>query len=827
MSKQKRSHRFVILFLMLALAVPLLPATTSYAQTATVPDGYIGIYTPQDLSHIRNNLSGNYILMSDLNMTTFTSAGEGWIPIGTKESPFTGILDGNGHSITGLRIYKPVVNTVSFVGGLFAYADGIQIRDLNFSGNYDVTVMRATRYNYLGGLVGYGTGIHVTNTTVALKAKARAETVIVGGIVGFADAPQDFATEKTYLENCSVSGEINGVSKDFDLGGLAGRTVSLKATGCNNSLSIYGLVTVETKNANIGGIAGSVQSFGISNCTNKGKITPEVSTRLVPSSATITGGGIAGRMNASATSQAPLEASISGCINEGPVVSYQKGYLFLGGIAGVMTNSTITNCINRGKVVSSGLRNEGAAAGILSTNSGAIIGCTNEGTIIASGGGSAGISVDNSGTISRCINHGDAGIAGICANNSGTVQQCYNTGTIGSYVGFASSGGIVGSNAGLIEDCYNIGQVVSAVSGGIAADNGLNTSTIRRCYNVGILKAQPNAAGGIAASNIGTIGHSYYYGAGAVGVANNDGTNNSIKLNYSQLLADASFVGFDFVENDSPAVWVISSNSGMPILKGLKEVYLKSLAVQKQPLTRSYLLNKTASFNGLGLKATYSNGKTTLIDSGFSLSSYTKTAGDKTITASYLGKSASFIIHYDKLNLFIEDSTVIRVDWSPIPNATTVRIYWASAAAGPYQYKVTTSSPQFGFEGLGYGKVQYFKIRPMYGSTPGTVSPYAAIRMRPNAPAAIRAEIANNAYTGEGLYVKWAPTIYSERYELSYSLNVGGPYTKLASTFESTSYLHANAVKGTRYYYAVRSYVIVDGVKVYSEYSGIATALNL
>jgi hypothetical protein len=832
MKKRKKSSRLLALLLMLALAAPLIPATAVYAQTTTVPEGFIGIYTPQDLSDMRNNLSGKYILMNDLDMTAFTAAGDGWQPIGTKTGPFTGILDGNSHSITGFRIYKPVVNTVSFVGGLFAYADGVQIRDLNLSANYDVTVMRATRYNYLGGLIGYGKGVHVSGTKVTLKAKARAESIIVGGIIGFADAPADWTTQKTYLQNCTTSGEINGVSRDFDMGGMAGRTVSIEASGCTNSINLYGLVTVENTRSNIGGIAGTVHSFDLSGCTNKGKITPEISTKLVPTSASAGGGGIVGRKIISDSLSQPLVTSITGCINQGAVGSFQKGGLDLGGIAGLLSNPTITNCTNYGKVVSSGLQNEGAAGGILARNyEGTINNCTNEGVIAAYGGISGGIAATNTGSIALCMNHADIGAAqyagGICADNQGTVQQCYNSGIIsdGLYQDGAC-GGISGVNTASISDCYNTGQIVADSPSGISGYNGREAS-IKNCYSVGILNVSLWEAAGVVANNYGSIEDTYYYGTVTKGTIDNDGTDNSKKLSYTQLLNASSFVGFDFTEDDTPAVWEISPNSGMPILKGLKEVYLTSLTVQKQPLTRSYLINKTASFKGLGLKATYSNGKTTLIDKGFSLSSYTKTAGDKTITASYLGKSASFTIHYDKLNLFIEDSTVIRVDWSPIPNATSVRIYWASAAAGPYKYQATTTVPQFGFEGLGYGKVQYFKIRPMYGSTAGAVSPYAAIRMKPNAPASIRAEIAANTYTGEGLYVKWDPTFYAENYELYYSQNVGGPYTKLATLFEKNSYLHASATKGTRYYYVIRSYVVENGVKIYSDYSGIATGLSL
>ena len=78
-----------------------------YPHLTEVPEGYIGIYTPEDLNKIRNNLDKNYILMNDISFSDedFQENGEyyndkqGWIPIGSESSPFTGIFNGNSYSI--------------------------------------------------------------------------------------------------------------------------------------------------------------------------------------------------------------------------------------------------------------------------------------------------------------------------------------------------------------------------------------------------------------------------------------------------------------------------------------------------------------------------------------------------------------------------------------------------------------------------------------------------------------------------------------------------------------------------------------------------------
>ena len=76
---------------------------------------YIPIYTIEELYSVRNNLSGSYILMNDIDLSEATAVGgdwdfmgNGWNPIGSGDiygnGAFSGEFDGNGHKITGMRI---------------------------------------------------------------------------------------------------------------------------------------------------------------------------------------------------------------------------------------------------------------------------------------------------------------------------------------------------------------------------------------------------------------------------------------------------------------------------------------------------------------------------------------------------------------------------------------------------------------------------------------------------------------------------------------------------------------------------------------------------
>ena len=94
-----------------------------------VPEGWIGIYTAEDLDAVRYDLEGNYILMEDLTFdpADFESGGRfegGWTPIGDEDKPFTGIFNGNGHVIRGLTVNaendSSAFKTQNYVG-LFGY----------------------------------------------------------------------------------------------------------------------------------------------------------------------------------------------------------------------------------------------------------------------------------------------------------------------------------------------------------------------------------------------------------------------------------------------------------------------------------------------------------------------------------------------------------------------------------------------------------------------------------------------------------------------------------------------------------------------------------
>ena len=82
--------------------------------------GYLLVYDYDSMRNtISQNMGGKIMLANDIDCT-----GKSWSPLGT----FTGILNGNGHTIKGLR----VVDGNSSYTGMFRYSNGCTIQNIRF-----------------------------------------------------------------------------------------------------------------------------------------------------------------------------------------------------------------------------------------------------------------------------------------------------------------------------------------------------------------------------------------------------------------------------------------------------------------------------------------------------------------------------------------------------------------------------------------------------------------------------------------------------------------------------------------------------------------------
>ena len=241
-----------ILFNLLVFGILILGLhINANAQETSVPDGYTGIYNIADLSGIRNNPSGKYILMNDIDMTEDTKKGGdwdngmGWTPI----EEFSGVLDGNGHQIIGMNIYTDT--------------------DESAEETWNVGLI---------GLLNNGSIKNLGMKNVNIDVKARHVGALVGRIE-FKNSPKT-----SVIKNCYISGDIrntNGYNTYYSSGGIAGyirANVYSDDTVIENCLNMAN-ITVGTASADsyAGGILGNCwgadfDSKVCKNCYSIGKI---------------------------------------------------------------------------------------------------------------------------------------------------------------------------------------------------------------------------------------------------------------------------------------------------------------------------------------------------------------------------------------------------------------------------------------------------------------------------------------------------------------------------------------------------------------------------
>lgn len=331
--------------LCLCMALSCIPVSAFAADT----DSTVEITTAAQLYELSQSVSAGkyhadktYKLMNDIDLSEYNE----WIPIGCYLKPFTGTFDGQEHVITGMKIEN------AEYAGLFGYVKGMseeekaQVKNVIVK-DAKIQVGSGDNYSYSAGAV---VGCYDKNTNALNGCEMRGGSIhgynMVGGIAGNNDS--------AVIENCSVTGSVNGTSDD--IGGIAGHnfkgiikncfvigTVSGYrgvggVTGCNNQESVIQNCYVTGK------IIGKSNEYGDSQYA--GGITGENRGEIINSylSGTVSGeeyiGGIAGGANCNGTA-----STIRNCYAVGTV----SGAKYVGGIVGSNgykdeEKCTIQNC---------------------------------------------------------------------------------------------------------------------------------------------------------------------------------------------------------------------------------------------------------------------------------------------------------------------------------------------------------------------------------------------------------------------------------------------------------------------------------------------------
>ena len=288
------------------------------------------------LSGVTQNTSANAVLTADIvvNKNVLKSDGtvnEGtfkeWTPIGNtcngSYSPYTGIFEGQNHTISGLYFKQENTSEVGFFGYNGGKISNVGILNSYFCG-----------FSRVGGVCGYNSS---TITNCYNK----------GVVDGTADGASSFGgvcgCNLGILTNCYNTGIVKG---QLFVGGVSGDN-NKTITNCYNT----GIVSGQSY---VGGIDGD-NSGTITNCNNEGKVSGTEDYV----------GGVSGDNN----------KTITNCYNTGIV----SGQSYVGGVNGYNKNGTIINCNTTGEVNGTGSHVGGVIG--MNLSNGTITNCYYDSTV--------------------------------------------------------------------------------------------------------------------------------------------------------------------------------------------------------------------------------------------------------------------------------------------------------------------------------------------------------------------------------------------------------------------------------------------------------------
>lgn len=438
-------------------------------------DGAMPLLASEWSSYIRNahqlqlmalDLSADYTLANDIDASA-TNGKDIWLggsfaSVGNNATPFTGQLDGQGHTIDGLHILRGSNNYV----GLFGSIENATLQDFN------LTNATIEGFNYVGALAGYAMRSHINNVSASGTVTGNQ---YVGGMVGYGAEVQ--------IDNASSAGSVSG---DTVVGGLAGQvagastisnsqsSASSSATGVGTVGGLVGLNQGTVADSSATGTVQGTNFIGGLIGNNAGTVRDSHATGNVGGTAVL--GGLVGLHNGGSIDNSYAEGDVSGQDKIGGLVgesfnaisgSHAAGdvtatNLLAGGLVGMATSAsaTISNSYASGKVSA----NIGYAGGLVGQSSGAaIIGSHATGTVTANsslGGlvGSTDADVTNSyatGDVNG-VGQNTGGLVGLAS--AGIISNSHATGNVagGDYVG-----GLLGRGDAAISNSYAQGTVTA------------------------------------------------------------------------------------------------------------------------------------------------------------------------------------------------------------------------------------------------------------------------------------------------------------------------------------------------------------------------------
>ena len=267
-------------------------------------------------------------------------------PIGSTEA-FSGIYDGNGFSIRGLKVSSHTLMNNSYAAMFAGIGSSAMLRNIDLG--IDSVAAAYYVYAYAGGLVASVGGRNVSiidsyvTGNIISAASFMSSAATSGGLVGS-------TTGSLFTENCHISAYVATLSPG--LGGYAGGLVgyadgNLTANACH----VTGDVAAYAGTAGAGGLAGHTNGATITGCFVSGDVssTPSASTSMMSTSSALSGGLVGGIAKAADISDCYVNGNVSSISPDG------SSGVSAGGLVGHADKAVrIANCYVTGSVTSEG-----------------------------------------------------------------------------------------------------------------------------------------------------------------------------------------------------------------------------------------------------------------------------------------------------------------------------------------------------------------------------------------------------------------------------------------------------------------------------------------
>ncbi|WP_456628403.1 MBG domain-containing protein [Bradyrhizobium sp. URHC0002] len=441
------------------------------------------------------DLGASYRLTSNIDFSSGLAAGgkypgmwspDGFSPIGTLATQFTGSFDGQNHTISNLAISLPSTNYV----GLFGYAaaattlGNVSLQGASVTGQDRVGVLvgltqgsisnasatgTVTARGFGGGLAGESLGSVANSWAAVLVVGTTTTSSSMGGLVGWSNAGGS-------IQDSYATGNVTAGTGGTRAGGL---------TGQNNGSILRSYAT--------GAVSGGSQGVGGLVGYNSGGKTIVDSYATGAVSATGFGGGLVGVNSVGGSID---NSYASGTVS---VVSSTTANLYGGGLVG-SNSGAVTRSYATG------------AVGVTSTYASAVT--TFAGGLIGGNGSTATVSQSYAtGAATAIAATGSAMAGGLMGRNtaSGATAQSYATGAASatSTAGQAVAGGLIGNQGGTgtVTQTYAVGAVSAASTSGTTTAGGLigsatGTGAVTSSYWDTDTSGKTNAVGSGVSSGI-------------------------------------------------------------------------------------------------------------------------------------------------------------------------------------------------------------------------------------------------------------------------------------------------------------------------------------